>query len=114
MKRNLFWNIVSVLIFLFLLIGEALTIATVIRLDMLPTAYLLAVIGLFAVFSLIVGLMLFLKGKKSGKGRKIAACVLAVLIVCGCAVITTVATDVMKTLEVTSQVEEEIGGNNSL
>jgi len=108
MKRNLFWNIVSVLIFLFLLIGEALTIATVIRLDMLPTVYLLAVIGLFAVFSLIVGLMLFLKGKKSGKGRKIAACVLAVLIVCGCAVITTVATDVMKTLEVTSQVEEEI------
>ena len=108
MKKNTFWNIVFTLIFLFMLAGEALTIATVIRLDMLPMVYMIAVIGLFAIFSLIIGLMLFRKGKKPGKGKKITACVLAVLLVCGCAVITTVATDVMKTLEATSRVDDSV------
>lgn len=109
MKKNAFLNIVLTLLFLVMLAGEALTVATVIRLDMLPTLYLAAVIGLLAIFSLIVALMLFVKGKKSGKGRKIVACVLALLIVCGCAVITTVATDVMKTIESTShEIVEEV------
>ena len=108
MKKNRLWNIVLVLSFVLMLAGETLAVLAIIRLDMLPDVYLLAVIGLFAVWSLSVGLMLFVKGKKSGKGRRIAACVLALLMVFGCVAITTVATDVMKTLEATSQEVEEV------
>lgn len=108
MKRKGLWNVIFALLFLLMLVGETLTVLTIIRLDMLPVLYLAGVIGLLAVFSLVVALMLFVNGKKPGKGRRIAACVLAVLIVCGCAVITTVATDVMKTINATNQVEEEV------
>ena len=84
MKRNIIWTIVLVLIFLLMLAGEAYTVVAVISLDMLPEAYLAVLIGVLALFSLIVGLMLFVKGKKSGKARRIIACVLAVVVACGC------------------------------
>ena len=85
-----------------------MTVAVVIKLDMLPPLYLAAFIGVFALLSLIVGLMLFVKGRRSGKARRILACALAVLIVCGCAVISTVAMDVMRTLEATNEVIQEV------
>ena len=108
MKKKILWNIVYTLIFLLLLAGEAMTIATIVRLDMLPKLYLAAVIGLFGLMSLIVGLMLFVQGRRSGKIRRVLACVLAVIIVCGCAVICTVAMDVLKTLEATNSEYAEI------
>lgn len=100
MKRNIFWTIVLVLIFLLMLAGEAYTVVAVISLDMLPEAYLAVLIGVLALFSLIVGLMLFVKGK--GKARRIIACVLAVVVACGCGAIATVANDEMKTLKATT------------
>ena len=36
MKKNLLWNIVFILVFVLLLFCEALTVITIIRLDMLP------------------------------------------------------------------------------
>ena len=76
--------------------------------DMLPKLYLAGVIGVFALLSLVIALMLFLRGKRPGKTRRILACVLTVLILCGCAVISTVATDVMKTLEATNEETPEV------
>ena len=108
MKRNVLWNIALVLAFLLMLAGEAYAVAAVIRLDMLPAAYLAGLIGVLAVFSLLVGLMLFAKRKKPGKGRRIIACVLAVIMLCGCAAIATVATDVMKMLKATTSALLEI------
>ena len=108
MKKNLLWNIVFILVFVLLLFCEALTVITIIRLDMLPDLYLYAIIGVFALFALLIGLLLFIPGKRPGKGRRIVACVLTLIMACGCAVITTVATDVMNTLAATSQPEENI------
>lgn len=105
MKRSAFGNFVFALLFVLMLAGEALTVATVIRLDMLPTLYLGAMIGLFVILSLLIAFLLFAKGKRSGKGRRVIACVLMLLLLCGCAVITTVATDVMNTLQATNEVE---------
>lgn len=103
MSKKIPWNIVHTAIFLIMLLGEALAVASIIRLDMLPKAYLIGMIGTFALLSLIVGLLLAVKGKGSGKGRRITACVLAVLILCGSAVIATVASDVIMTLQATRE-----------
>lgn len=106
MKKKLLWNIILILVFALLLFCEVLTVVTVIRLNMLPDLYLLAVVGVLALFTLLIGLMLFVPGKRPGRGRRIAACVLTLIMACGCAVITTVATDVMRTLASSSQMEE--------
>ena len=105
MKRSAFGNFVFILLFVLMLAGEALTVATVIRLDMLPPLYLGAMIGFFAILTLLIAFLLFVKGKRSGKGRRVIACVLMLLLLCGCAVITTVATDVMNTLQATNEAE---------
>lgn len=107
MKRNFLWNIAYGLILVLLLIGEALTVATLVRLDMLPVPYLAAIAAVFGLFALLVGYLFFSRSKRSGKGKRIIACVLTVLLVCGCAVITTVAFDVMETLAATSEEPEE-------
>ena len=59
MKKKLLWNIALILVFILLLFCEVLTVATVIRLDMLPDMYLFAVIGVLALFALLIGLLLF-------------------------------------------------------
>ena len=106
MKRNFLWNIAYGLIIALLVAGEALTVATLVRLDMLPVAYLAGISAVFGLFAVLVGYLFFGKGKRSGKVRRIVACVLTVLLVCGCAVITTVAFDVMDTLASTSEEPE--------
>lgn len=103
MKRNKLWNFIYIGMFLLMLLMEVLAIISLIRLDMLPTLYLIALIGVFAVLSLVVGLLLFFKRGKSGKGRTVAAIILAALVVCGCVVIRTVASDVIETLKATSE-----------
>ena len=103
MKRSVFGNIVFAVLAVLMLFGEALTVATVVRLDMLPPLYLGALIGVLALFSLLIIFLLFVKGKRSGKGRRVVGCVLMLLLLCGCAVITTVATDVMNTLQATKE-----------
>ena len=106
MKRNFLWNIAYSLILILLLAGEALTVATLVRLDMLPVPYLAAIAAVFGLFAILVGYLFFSRGKRSGKGKRVIACVLSVLLVCGCAAITTVAFDVMDTLAATSEEPE--------
>ena len=101
MKKKIFWNIVLMVLFAILLIGEVVAVGAVIRLNMLPRNYLMLLTGVLAVLTLCVGLMMFIRGKKSGKIRKVLASVLAVIMICGCAAVSTVALDVMKTLEAT-------------
>lgn len=103
MKKNVFWNVVAACVLALLLLGIGVTVAAVIRLDMLPNAYLIALIGVFALFFALIAVLFFVPGKGSGKVRKIIACLIAVILLCGCAVITTVAMDVIRTLEATNQ-----------
>ena len=102
MRKTIILNVILGVLFAVLVAAEGIAVAAMIRLNMLPQNYLMALVGVLAVLSLAVGLLLFIRGKKSGKIRKIVASVLAVIMICGCAAITTVAVDVMKTLEATS------------
>jgi len=103
MRKNTIWNVIYVLLFLLLAAGEAFAIITLIQLDMLPLGYLIALIAVLVLLAVIIGLMLFIRGRKSGKLRRIVAVVLALLLLCGCAVISTVATDVRKAIQATSR-----------
>ena len=101
MKRKIIWMI----LFSLLVGSELLALQAVIRLNMLPTGYLIAVVALLAVLTFAVGMLLF---RKAGKTRKVVACILALVMICGCVVISTVAHDVLKTLAATSREEPDI------
>jgi len=106
--KNKTWNIVYGVVLLLVLTVEVLCVFAVKRLNMLPDAYMAAFIGVLALFAAGIGLLLFLKGKKDGKGRKIAAFILAVVVICGCVALRTVALDIIETLQLTSQDTLEI------
>ena len=54
MRKNTIWNSILGVLYLMMLIGEAFAIVTIIRLDMLPTGYLIALIGLLVLFGLVI------------------------------------------------------------
>ena len=93
----------AVLLFLAMLTSLAFASVTLVQLDMLPTGYLIGLLIFLGLFALVIGLLLFLKGKKPGKVRRIIAAVLAILLLCGCTVISTVASDVRKTIQAMSR-----------
>ena len=100
MKQKYLWNIILSAVLLLQLLAEGMTAAIVFRLDMLPTAYCLVLVGVLLVAGLLTGMLMFLhrKEKTVGMTRRIIASVLAVLIVCGCGMLCKVATDIYKTV----------------
>lgn len=104
MRNKPFWPILYIVLLLIMVAAEAMAIAAVIRLNMLPGVYLAALICVFVLLSLTVGWLLL---GKAGKSGKIAAFVLLILLLCGSVVIWTVANDVIRTFEATK--EEELG-----
>ena len=97
------WNLIYGAVLLAVVLAEVLAVIAVMRLNMLPDLYMAIFIGVLAVFALVVGLLLFLPVKQSGKVRKIAAAVLAVVLICGCVALRTVALDIVETLQLTRQ-----------
>ena len=87
---------------IWLLEGAALafTVATVWRLDMLPVQYVMLAVAVSLLVWALTGLALMLPSRKAdgGKIRRSIACVLALLMVVGCAVITTVVMDLYETM----------------
>ena len=108
MDKKTFWNLIYGLILLVTVTAEILAILAVKRLNMLPDAYMAVFIGVLALFALGIGLLLYFKGKKVGKGKIIAACVLALVVICGCVALRTVALDIIETLQLTSSDTLEI------
>ena len=108
MRKSVFGNIVFTLLFVLMLAGEVLTVAAVFRLDMLPPLYVGALVAVLVIFSLVIAILLFFKGKRSQKVKRVIGCVLMLLLLCGCAVIATVATDIMSTLQATNEAEPAI------
>lgn len=104
MKRKIIWSI----LFCLLIGSELLALQAVVRLNMLPVIYLIAVAVLFAALAAAVGMLLFRQGKGRGKTRKIIACVLSLVLICGCVAISTVAHDVLKTIAATSREEPDV------
>ncbi len=99
MKKTAIWNILCAVVLALQLVAEALTAAVILRLNMLPAKYTAVLIAALVMLGLLTGLLMFLRYKKSvGAVRRIVACVLALLVVCGCAVISKVVSDAYETM----------------
>ena len=103
MKKTTLGKTLFALIFFGLLAVEVYAVVKIIQLNMLPILYVILIVLLLSAFSAGIGMLLFRPGKGSGKVRKIVACVLTLLLLCGCVVIITVVSDVLGTLNATSK-----------
>lgn len=112
MKKLQVGNILCGVVLAVQLVMEALTAAAIWRLNMLPDKYFAAVIAVLAVLWLIVGLLLFLPGRKRKTGaflkrkrcriglfRRIIGCILAVAIIVCCGFARNVVSDVHSTVD---------------
>ena len=108
MKDKKVWTILAVIAFALQAIAEALTVAFVLRLNMLPDKYmLLLAIGL-GVLLLLSGCILFIRGKKPVSiPRRIVGYILAILIIAGCMLVFWVGMDAYRTLNQVTQEEPE-------
>ena len=95
MKNRKLSTIVSLLVLVLQLGVEAATAIIILRLNMLPDAFTAVFLGLLAVPALITALLLFVKNRK-GKvsiARRVIACILALLVICGCGLVAKLAGD---------------------
>lgn len=108
MKSSKIFTILSVLFVLLQVAAEALAAVVVIRLNMLPDKYLLALLALLILFAALTAGLLFLRGKNPvSLARRIVGWVLAILIACGCLLVAKMATEAYRTLDqVTKPVEQ--------
>lgn len=91
------------ILFLLLLAGEAIVTAVMIHLDMLPIIYLVVAVLVLALVDYCVCRLFFRPGKRVVRCRKLIGVIIVVVLLAGCAVVSVVANDVIKTLEATSQ-----------
>lgn len=86
MKKKIIYIVIYLLLLALMIAAEAMLAYEVLRLDMLPDLYVAALIGVFAVLTTGVALLLFVhrKGKWIGIARQIIACVLMAVTVAGC------------------------------
>lgn len=101
MKKHKAWTIVSIVILAIQVAVEAVTAVVVLRLNMLPAPYAAALIGGLVLFALITGLLMFVhrKDKPVSIARRIIAWILAVLVVCGCGVVSKVVSDAARAID---------------
>lgn len=99
MENKKIWTVLLSVVLFLQLAAEALTTVIVLKLNMLPGKYIAVFIAAMVVFLVITALLMFLKVKgKVNTWRKIVACILVLLIVCGCALISKVASDAYRTV----------------
>lgn len=99
MKKTKLQNTLYMVIWFLELAALAFSVATVWRMDMLPDQYLMILVAAAMLVWALTGLLL-LPSRKAGGGkfRRGFACVLVLLVVVVCAVLTTVATDVYQAM----------------
>ena len=99
MKTNKLLRMIQLLIWVLELVALAFSVAIVWRLDMLPGQYLMVlVVAAVALWGLTGLLLLPGKSPQSGKLRRGIAAALALLVVIGCAALTTVVSDLYETM----------------
>lgn len=97
MQNKKIWTILLSVVLFLQVVAEALTVLIVLQLNMLPDKYVVVFIVAMALLALVTGLLSFIKvNGKVGTWRKIVSCILVLLIVCGCALISKVASDAHK------------------
>lgn len=101
MKKCKFLNILTIVLFVLQLVAEAGLLIAILLLDMLPAKILVPVILLFAVGGLLTAVLVFwpVQKDKSGRGRRIIACLLAVVITALCVFAFTVVEQVRQTMQ---------------
>ena len=116
MKKRQIWNIVFLAAFLLTFVVELLAVVAVARMKMLPGILIFVMSLVFVLYDGLLFFFMFLRGRKVPKNmirrtvkkRRIIACVLAIVMICGCVVISKVANDVRKTFEsVQAQQQQE-------
>ncbi len=99
MENKKIWTILLSVVLFLQVAAEALTTVIVLKLNMLPGKYIAVFIAAMVLFLAITALLMFVKVKgKVNTWRKIVSCVLVLLIVCGCALISKVASDAYRTV----------------
>ena len=98
MKHTKIWNGLLLLLWFVLLAVEGLTMYTIVRINMLPDHYLIILASAFAVVWVLMGLMLLPGRNQSGSLRRGIAAVLILVLCVGCAVVSTVVSDVYETM----------------
>lgn len=115
MNKNKIWNWISGIALLFQAVAEVLLTAFVMRLDILPNRYVIALYAVMAVLLLLTAGILFLRGKKPvSLVRRIIGLVLVAVILCGCLMAAKAVLDATKTLEVVTSAAPQDVDENSL
>ena len=103
MKKDKIWNILSIVILALQVLAEGAATFILLKLNVLPTKYVLVLIALMLVLLIPTVLLLFLKRKgKVGLVRRIIALVLALLTIGFCLLVTKYAYEAYKTLHAVS------------
>ena len=98
-KNVKIWTFVSVMVLVLQALAEVLTVVVLIKLDILPIKYIVALVVLMVLLLVLVAVLLFVKIKgKIGTARRITACVLALLIVCFFALVAKYGSEAYKTV----------------
>ena len=112
-KNGKIWTILSVIVLLLQAAAETMATAVLLKLNMLPVKYIVALIVLMVLFVALVAALLFIKRKgKVGTVRRIIACVLALLIVCFCGLVSKYASEAYKTVTGVSTPDKTTGSRN--
>lgn len=99
MKKTTIWGSLFGAVLALQLAAETLAAGIVFRLNILPVKYMVALAVAMVLLGALTGVLLFVRfGKPVGKMRRIVACVLALLVVCSCALLSKVAADAYKTI----------------
>ena len=99
MNSKKIWNVLTIAVLVLQVIAEALTTVIMLRLGILPDLYIAVFVAVMVLLLVLTGLLMLLKGKKEiSKTRRIIACILALLIVCGCGLVAKVASDAYDTI----------------
>lgn len=112
-RNNKIWTILSVIVLVLQVLAEVLTAATILRLNMLPDKYTVVLVVVLGVLLLLTALLLFARGKQPVSiARRIVAWILALLIICGCALVAKVAADAYQTIHAVTTPTEVTDENN--
>lgn len=104
MKNRKIWNVLSIIILVLQVAAEVLTAAIIVRMNLLPGKYMLVLAAILVFFLAMTAALLFIRGKKPVSGvRRLIACILALIIVAGCALVSKLATDAYQTIQAVSE-----------
>lgn len=113
MNNKRLWLILSIAVLSLQVIAEVLTAVMVAQLNVLPAMYMIAMCIVFGLLAATTGLLLFLSIKKPvGMVRRIIACILALLMVCGCALIAKIASDAYEAIHAVTNPGETTNESN--